>query len=341
MYKNIESLPSNIFYNKLNRVDIYCRDYVTLNSIENELDKDDNIRDISANLSKILCYVSLLPSDDIFYEGRCDFLYYWLRDTLQKKLQNDTTVSSVMDKIYNELQKFNAEKKCALDNSVIDKDAFNQRKIVYDYSRNFGTIKKALDDHGRSCNTEYYNYIVNSVRVYKNVHATCITNNDTYCTNKFKEIFRNYDYQELSKLSCDLETKNLSPPAGEASSQSFSSVQMDARFSLQREDEGGVFSASGPTDSSAEILSTNKGTNTAMSIIFPVSGIFLACFTLYKFTPLWTWIHSYLMRKKYIRSNIEDREALELIEHQFETNKKNYDSAQYNVAYHAAENSLF
>ncbi|SBT52539.1 PIR Superfamily Protein [Plasmodium ovale wallikeri] len=337
MEKKLESLPSYIFYGKLTEGRGYCNEFDIVDSIHEGLYKYTDIQNVSYNLARALCTVSYIKDDDMSYTERCHFLYYWIGDTLYKYLKSEHLFSPIIDELYTAANKFKVPNKCNIIYHNISKDFFNKRKIVYDYIQNYKTIKQSLTDHGYSCNREYKNYISKSVRIYNEVYNTCNGNSDTYCM-KFQENFTKYNHDELSKLSCNLEQERPVEPPRVGARGSLNDAELDIpspQFHV-----AAVAPHLGSVGLPSEGASSSKRSDAVMSVIFPIIGIFLVCFTLYRFTPLWPWIHSYLIRKKIIRRNIEDIEPLELMKHTSEKDQRNFCRARFNVAYHTAEDSL-
>ncbi|SBS92667.1 PIR Superfamily Protein, partial [Plasmodium malariae] len=53
-------------------------------------------------------------------------------------------------------------------------------------------------------------------------------------------------------------------------------------------------------------------------------------------TPIVSWIHTKVLKKKSIRRNLDEMDILELTEYTNEQRKSNLGRKQLNVAYHAA-----
>ncbi|KMZ82189.1 variable surface protein Vir7-like protein [Plasmodium vivax India VII] len=288
---DLEKLPSNLIFYKFNNGWDRCSHFPSSGEIKDKLKEYTDIKNYSDNIVKAMCYVSKMEKGDPFYDERCHFLYYWIGDMLSNKLKDDTSFSNVMNTIYTELKKFKVEDNCNIIYPDISKLFFDQRKIIYDYSQNYATIKQDFQDYGKSCSQEYYDYVGNIVRTYNTVHTNCISNSDTYC-NELKNMFNNYSHQELSKLKCTLVRHVPKPVEGESDQvQSFGQgplrgpslqEQPSNDHSLQEETASGFV----PTSEEKLLPSSDeafpRGSNIFMSSVVPVMGVSLAGFVLHK-----------------------------------------------------------
>ncbi|KMZ94680.1 variable surface protein Vir7-like protein [Plasmodium vivax Mauritania I] len=287
---DLEKLPSNLIFYKFNKGLDLCSYFPTSEEIKDKLGAYSGIENYSDNIVKTLCYVSKMMKDNPFYNERCHFLYYWLGDILFNNLKDVNSFSTVMDTIYTELNKFNVENKCNIIYTDIGKSFFKQRKIIYDYTQNYETIKQGFRDYGNYCDQEYYEYVEKIVLTYNTVHTNCKNNSDAYC-NELKNMFRKYDHEELSKLKCTL--VHVPKPVASSSDQDSSFEQATPRgpslreqppndHSLQEKTVSGFFPTLGerPLPSSDE--ASPRGSNIFMSSAVPVMGVSLAGFVLHK-----------------------------------------------------------
>ncbi|GAB69356.1 CYIR protein [Plasmodium cynomolgi strain B] len=176
--QDLDKLPSNLIYYKFNNGWGNCSYFDSSEEIKNILNAYSGIGNYIDNIVNSLCYVSDMNENNSFYKERCHFLYYWIGDILFNNLEDVTSFSNVMNTIYTELQKFNLEDNCNIIYTDISKNFFDQRKIIYDYSQNYATIKQDLRDYGNSCSQEYYDYVGKIVSTYNIVDINCKSNSD-------------------------------------------------------------------------------------------------------------------------------------------------------------------
>ncbi|CAI7718402.1 PIR protein [Plasmodium vivax] len=342
---DLENLPSNlIFYDKFNKGWDRCSYFSISEEIKDKLEEYAGIENYSDYIVKALCYVSKMGKDDQFYNERCHFLYYWLGDILFNNLKDVTSFSNVMDTIYTELKNFNVEDYCKIIYTDISKFLFDSRKIVYDYSQNYETIKRYFRDYGSSCSQEYYDYVEKIVSTYNTVHTNCISNSDTYC-NELKNMFNNYSHQELSKLKCTLVRHVPKPVEGESDQvQSFGQrplrgpslqEQPSNDHSLQEETASGFVPTSEEKLLPSSDEASPRGSNIFMSSAVPVMGVSLAGFVLHKFTPLSSWMRNSLGRNKSFRRNF-DMQTEDFMEYAMQSRRIN-NGEQMNVGYHSVQ----
>ncbi|SBT83877.1 PIR protein, partial [Plasmodium ovale] len=226
---DLESLPSNLFYHRLNRGWGNCENLDIWSSIKSDLVDIHGIQNDLEYIMKSLCYVTKLKDGDTYYSESCYYLYYWLGNILFQKLHDQTLFSDVIGIIYSRLPSSNLNNKCNFNYSNITRNDFNKRKMVYDYSQNFPTIKSALSDYNQSCYKEYHNYINDTVAMYNELNKHCNGKDEDYC-NEFKKIFLDYSNSELASLKCTLIQNISSPPEVPGS-------RRDQNQGLQRQQE--------------------------------------------------------------------------------------------------------
>ncbi|SCO65546.1 VIR protein [Plasmodium vivax] len=340
---DLEKLPSNLIFYKFNNGWDRCSHFPSSGEIKDKLKEYTDIKNYSDNIVKAMCYVSKMEKGDPFYDERCHFLYYWIGDMLSNKLKDDTSFSNVMNTIYTELKKFKVEDNCNIIYPDISKLFFDQRKIIYDYSQNYATIKQDFQDYGKSCSQEYYDYVGNIVRTYNIVHTNCESTTDLYCK-ELKTMFDKYNHQELSNLNCTL--VHVPKPVAGASDQVSSFEQRSPRGPSLREQPPNDHSlqeetASGFVPTSEEKLlpssdeASPRGSNIFMSSAVPVMGVSLAGFVLHKFTPLSSWIRNSLGRNKSFRRNF-DMQTEDFMEYAMQSRRIN-NGEQMNVGYHSVQ----
>ncbi|KNA01489.1 variable surface protein Vir7-like protein [Plasmodium vivax North Korean] len=291
LQQDLEKLPSNLIFYKLDKGRDLCSYIPASEEIKDKLRAYAGIENYSDKILKALCYISKMKNNDPFYNERCHFLYYWIGDILSNNLKGVALFSKAMNTIYTELQKLNVEDNCNIIYPDISKLFFDQRKIIYDYSQNYATIKQDFQDYGKSCSQEYYYYVEKIVSTYNIVHDNCENTSDIYC-DELKTMFDKYNHQDLSKLKCTLVQHVPKPVAGESDQvQSFGQGSLRGHplpeqpsndRALQEETASGFFPTPGEKVLPSADEASPRGSNIFMSSAVPVMGVSFAGFVLHK-----------------------------------------------------------
>ncbi|SBT57863.1 PIR Superfamily Protein [Plasmodium ovale wallikeri] len=359
---DLESLPSNLFYHRLNSGWGNCESLDIWSSIKSDLVDTHGIQNDLENIMKSLCYVTKLKDGDTYYSESCYYLYYWLGNILFQKLHDQTLFSDIIGIIYSRLPSSNLNNKCNFNYSNITKNDFNKRKMMYDYSQNFPTIKSALSDYDQSCYKEYHKHINDTVAIYNELNEYCNGKDEDYC-NEFKKIFLDYSNSELASLNCTL-IQNISSPSevlGSPRDQNQEEQQQQQQQAVESEGDstgprgystgprgdstGPREDSIGPRGDSAESpgehtgqfstdlplpqVASSSGSHKAIATIIPILAILSIFFLLYKFTGLGQMARNLLRRKRI--NEIDSHE--ELTHKLLDSTYDSYSHTQLNETY--------
>ncbi|SBT53625.1 PIR Superfamily Protein [Plasmodium ovale wallikeri] len=309
--ENLEGLMSNINYRNLNQRRDRCT-WVNISSLQSQLNAQIGIKDLREQILDALCDTSFINNHTSECNERCDYLYYWLGSLLLTKLSDDVTFKNIIQIIGAGLNKLENETKCKCDFiSDISIDLFKKMNIVFDYSKNFDSIKLALNDHNNTCNNIHHNYVNTAVGTYKEVNSLCVSDTSKRYCPQFKKYFNGKDYSVLSTLACKTVKER-----GETDN----SISISGTEDYVIEDSGN------PSEYSSSKI--------AMSILFPPFAILLFFFLLYKFTSLGPMIFRALPKNNTIKRYLNYIRREEEMEYQYDPEDINIDTSRVNVTYH-------
>ncbi|SBS93011.1 PIR Superfamily Protein [Plasmodium malariae] len=165
--------------------------------------------------------------------------------------------------------------------------------------------------HNNTCDNNFSNYLLKATGAYEEMYECKQENAESYCTELRKHVpscFKN----KLSDLKCEI--KQVS--AENLGTSFYNTNFLDPEHVIN--------------------LSAFSPSQIFLFFVLPFVGIFFIGFLLYKFTPIVSWIHTKVLKKKSIRRNLDEMDILELTEYTNERRKLNLGRKQLNVAYHAA-----
>ncbi|ANQ06791.1 KIR protein [Plasmodium coatneyi] len=205
-------------------------------------------------------------------EHRCNFLYFWIGKELCSATNQSDEFLKCMNDVYEQLDKISISNKCPNVNTDIDKNIFDNRKTVWDFSYNYKHIKDLLASHHNSCDETYYNHLQSAVTAFGDVLTDCQgkgkEKGSSYCS-WFKNTFylsSNNDQNPLTLTSRKTETI----PVNSTSVTVHRNVQLELNFA-----------------------SKANTTATIVSSIFGVMGLPMTAFFLYKYNLLPSGIQNF------------------------------------------------
>ncbi|SBT52032.1 PIR Superfamily Protein [Plasmodium ovale wallikeri] len=340
------SLTSDNYYNKLDNRFIRTGNTDKCNILDREFNDYHGIYGFCLSLTGNLQNYDNLPSLDLLDKHRCTFLNIWIYERLSKEKinLNSTKYALIKSKIINFWDDFKMRKEeCSWDFvSYINQTDYDKMKRLYDYALNYKMLEFHIERNKYPCSQEDDDYIKKSIQLYNQAKSECVhdTTSKKYCK-AFSDITNIYTKDELSLLECK---KTLSSDEAHREIQSmlekqgqgveFREVAVDAHGILEQRAH-----SSDVTLRSSEEISPYPALPSAMATVSPILGILLTFFVLHKFTPLGSWIHSLLLKRKVIESDIDVEKQHELLENIYDPmgdtslRDKNY------VSYYPIENN--
>ncbi|SBT55862.1 PIR Superfamily Protein [Plasmodium ovale wallikeri] len=324
--EHINSLPSYINYNRLDKNYKESGDIDHCTSLQSQLDGYEKFYEFCLNYTGILKNYDYWTLVESFNKDRCRTLKYWIYDYLFNRIVYKNSNSSSTD-ILNKILPRWIDK---FPSNVCDivppplKEDFNKEKKLYDYATNFDTIDHKLRDNGYKCTREAYVYLEEYVKQYKEIKQECdkTSNTKNYCT-LLKTIHETYNDNKLSNLKC----KNIEIYTPEESD-----------FPVDRLGLGGEAQAYSRDEDTEELAmqqtSQFTGSHAFMATTFPIFGIILVLFILYKFTPFGPLVSSRFLKRKIIHDNIDEENMQELLTNAYELEDGNSNSSKNHISYY-------
>ncbi|SBS91880.1 PIR protein [Plasmodium ovale] len=334
--KDLSILPSFRFYHYLeNGYGALKSEELFWDLLEKSLLTHTGVYDIHHTLLNKFYLVTYMEQHRSSYNERWDFVYYWVSEKLHKNTKHHSSFEGVIGILNTVKNKFD---KKDYDDAFFDitlQESMDLKKI-YDYSENYVIIEKKVRESSE-CTKEYIQYIKESIEKYNEAKSLCeIQKGKAFCK-IFDSIRKKYENDKLSKLKYD----NCKPK------EDSNALQADQLQNLQHGDRGqgdvarGDFShARGDeTDSVSEGNNlSNQDSGVPSAVIFPILGVFLVSFVLYKFTPFGQWSRTHLHRKNITKGEESDEFSGETLTNSFETPDMYSNTLEHSIGYHSMNN---
>ncbi|SBT54182.1 PIR Superfamily Protein [Plasmodium ovale wallikeri] len=307
--------------------------------LQRKFPSKQGIYDFCLSLRGNLDYFDELNNLGLFKNDKCQYLNCWIHDRLLNLgfVMNGEESASIFFQILEYFSFFNLSEKCKYEFFHINKEKYEKMKKLYDYVLDFTKIEWYATTYG--CTEENKQYINERRRIYQEVKEDC--GKDTrqpYCIvlEHLKEAYAN---DELANFEC---TKFKSSP-----------LHAEAGGRLQgdhRRDSGHLQHDLGPdSDPRGQFPSASLGqteessfpSSTPMAVSFPFLGSLLTVFTLYKFTPVGSWLRTPFLPNKMNTSNMGEVETLESVENDYENVNLNPHMSKHLIGYNPLEDEQF
>ncbi|SBT55831.1 PIR Superfamily Protein [Plasmodium ovale wallikeri] len=346
---NLGHLTSNKRYDILDIKFINEGDKTECNALDHKLKDGSSIYLFCLGLTGNLKMFDNLEFGDIFDDYRCKYLNLWIYDRISKtsiKLGHEKYLP-ITNNIMNYFSKYNVSNKCKMYFlSYLNEDnKYNEMKRLYDYALNYKILKFDIDKNNYQC-TEYdEKYINDSISLYNEINSECSPESELLHCVALREIREFYPNEELLQLKCKNGISSKPPHARQG--QLSGRLQLtENRMDTHRHPYGvdGSFGIL-PQESVDQFSGTSEykpiisNPHVLMAFIFPLLGVVLILFILYKFTPLGSLLYSRLLRIKRIRSTIGNDENEELLENSYYSMDAYTYNSEHQIGYHAARSS--
>ncbi|CAA9986559.1 KIR protein [Plasmodium knowlesi strain H] len=219
----LKHLPSNLRYRSLLNVIKKCNDEHMSGkegiktAMENSLKQYQGTPYYADQIINTWCYANGLGESTLSGGEHCRYFYFWLGGILSSVRGEVQNFSSLMKAIYDELAKFGINDGCTNiyeQDSIDNIDIFNNMKLIYDYSKDHGTIKQYVENPqgaGFSCAKHYSSYLDIVISAYNDMNSRCSGGNGKQWCAAYRDMLDQRSEEELLKLRSSL--KNISPPS--------------------------------------------------------------------------------------------------------------------------------
>ncbi|VUZ99944.1 PIR protein [Plasmodium vivax] len=339
---DLNNLSTKIHYSYFDNKIENCDNVHFYEDTKKRLIQHEGLKKVSDKIMKALCYVYNESKRSDFNSNICNYFYYWLSDILLTYLKHKSSYRQTLDILYSFLYNNERVRKCNPIYYEMSENDIKKFKLIFDYSQDYDTYMKQLNDDSLKCTENYKNYLQNYVNSYKELQTECESEHNSY---KYCEYFKQYFPNEvpslLSTWACKLEeTKEQTEKIKEGSSEDTGKTQSQSTVT-------GISGSDGPgrtSDSHSYSSSTGMGitpsssngtsspiTSKGITAIASTTGFLVPSFLMYKFTPAGTWINKLLGRKSNI-NHIPLRDS-GIIEQFPDGGRFNTENDRFNISY--------
>ncbi|GAW83996.1 variable surface protein [Plasmodium gonderi] len=319
---NLSGFPSTIYYNKFIQTHNECEgDDEGL--IKDILKIYNSINDTSflKNIVDAICYMPHHFKKTGNASELFDYFYYWFGNMIVDKVSNDEEFNSIMFLLKPLINMALRENKYRSPNFYISRVKFRNMKIIFDYSKDYGSIQHALSDNNNKCFSKHNEYIEKAVSTYDLVHKACIMNENTSYCNVYKKSFPNYkNDKKLNTLKCDVNEEN--PMAHDT---------REDHALTQGFREANSLPIEIPLPDSKNVNNISFARWYSLFLFF--MGISIVFPLLYKFTSVGTWTNKLLRDSGMLFSKIKDKEKNILRKGFYEPDQLNSYNNYFNILY--------
>ncbi|SBS94447.1 PIR Superfamily Protein [Plasmodium ovale curtisi] len=316
--KDIDLLPTNYYYTRLNTWFRKDGDESKCDKLERDLPNYSGIKDFCLKLTGNLRNFNRLKFAGPFEKYPCTILNYWTHDQLFNVVIKKGTSNNITDLISGIRPiwyKLIEATKCDVRSQMIFEKYFITMKKLYYYATNYDTIERHIKENGSKCNANIKNYLEAVDNLYNQTKGKCNSGRDLDCS-VLKDIEQVYQLDKFKKLDCKVETSSIL--TSESDEQSLEGKQPGDPSNL----------ISGAKTDAID----GTASNSVIGAIFPILGSSIIFFITYKFTPLKLWIQSRILGKKIIGHNSNEEDINESLENNYE-NFNAIEEYDHNISY--------
>ncbi|CAA9990301.1 KIR-like protein [Plasmodium knowlesi strain H] len=212
-------LPSEEVYKKFSEAQDYCGSSSTGGDIRTVLGRILNEPSTGSNYADQIirgaCYANGTAKESFRNGERCNALYYWVGNALSTTPKSVLHFKDLVDAAYDKFREFNVEKECTDIYPKIDKDIFNNMKLIYDYSTDHAALKQYAQgsrDTESPCIDNYYMYLEIVASAYRGMREYCGKSGaHVKCCENFRSMTAKHSLQELLQLKCSLKNTSDCP----------------------------------------------------------------------------------------------------------------------------------
>ncbi|SBT00191.1 PIR Superfamily Protein [Plasmodium ovale curtisi] len=326
-------LPAHKIYAEFNesKDDEYCNTY--FQEVLNLEGEYPEIRELCVNFAGIMKTLTNHSSNKSYITERCKLLNFWLYHKISKnfsKYMNDIFNENIVWPFISGWYKINTtflNHYCSSRyEPQIRIDDLNDYKEFYDYIRNKENIDPTVFTDMKECN-KYYSYVSYINNIYERKKNKCCALHNSTCNRFYFNCNEKYVPQKLmNKFKCDtLEKSDRFTGASEADT-----------FAQEEETDKSPLRGREINELNSD-TPTNPDSKTAMSVAFPLIGIFFVYSLIHKFTPFGSWLHNKVLGKKVKLTNeLQDEYHQDFLGNESISTDVNSQDDLYNIAYYQA-----
>ncbi|SBS92553.1 PIR protein [Plasmodium ovale] len=324
-------LPAHKIYDEFNesRDDNYCNTY-----FQEALNLERNypeVRELCVNFAGIMKRLTNYSSNKSYITERCKLLNFWLYHKISKnfsKYMNDIFNDDIVWAFTDGWDQINAT---LLNNYCSSRyepkiriDDLNDYKEFYDYIKNQENIYPTGFTDMKECN-KYYSYVSYINNIYERNKKKCCDVQNSTCNMFYFDCSEKYVPQKLmDQFNCDTYQRINEPSSGHEGDTLAQENEADQSPSRSRD-----------TNSLNSDTPATPVSKAAMSVAFPMIGIFFIYPLIHKFTPFGSWLQNKVLRKKVKFTNeLQDEYHEKFLGNEPITTDVNSQNDVYNIAYY-------
>ncbi|SBT74558.1 PIR protein [Plasmodium ovale] len=310
-----------------------------INELGNEFENEE-FRLFCKKLTGALEEYIIMPTLVVLNQYRCKYFNLWICDRMSKVSDDfkHTKFNDIKTKITNIWKENDLQSTCTWHFiSYIEDSDYDKIKKLYEYALNYHTFKSYFVTRNKPCDTEYKNYIEESIRIYEEAKYKCTSDSNAkslLCI-ALQDVKSEYKNNELSTITCNgqISIESIRQEVQSSLTQQQAILSQQAGASQSDSDQSERENLVQSHESAPEETPSFSYTQKATSVVFPLFGILLSFFLFYKFTPAGTWLHDHLQSKKNVSFNLNEEEAHDLLENTHNTIIEN-SNTHHLVGYH-------
>nr|CAB96711.1 vir24 [Plasmodium vivax] len=355
----LKKFPSYNIYQRLNKnevtnkYDTYCK------TIQKFFPLNQEIYQLCRMFARNLKEMSTILNDVNDNIDRCRYINFWKNYQIKKNHNTPNDIKNIRNirlKFFSVASRINTESsidECFyIIRTDISLDLWKKWKDLYDYITNKDEIQKIIDSDKYLCNiySMYFSYIT---KIYEKYKEECCQETNGKCPPYIN--FSEWCTQGnvLTKLDCN-HSEELPEPILEDSQDMGSTSRGSHEGVAETEARNGgsehaelakkegelldpvIDTGHSISEANEEPTNGNK-TNPVGTIVGTSLGFIIPLITLYKFTPLGSWVNTKIFRKDRLMENMIRNER-ELLLNSSGIGETNFDNARYQIMYNSAHN---
>ncbi|ANQ10984.1 KIR protein [Plasmodium coatneyi] len=200
--QEVGELPSEKIYKEFdeNANSVHCQSGARIRNTLNTY--DGIIKNYKDAIIKACCYALTMQEGQEEYNRRCDIVYYYLGNIMKGGQFGASSFTNAISVVHTVLQELQPKWKCINIYHGISEDFFTERKKIFDYDYNYGTLTKQQGNSKYSCSHEYRRCQKDAEDAYDKLGRICDSDSKQYCS-EFKIPDKERVKKELAKLPCE------------------------------------------------------------------------------------------------------------------------------------------
>ncbi|SBT55305.1 PIR Superfamily Protein [Plasmodium ovale wallikeri] len=333
-YEFLNELPAHKFYEELDKEKDIQQYYDKCYLIKTYYPGNNDLLKICGKLYRNLKILYDIINEDILQDKRCDYLNNWIYNEVIEKFDiSDSYIYSnkiITYMTYNWdsfIRSADILNKCFFEKHIMNKQEFTKKKVLFDDTENYNSIKTKINNNDYENNSNYYKYITENYYLKSLIESECsCDNNNMFCI-KFHKYNEENGKDKLCSLKCN---EAITSPSPKEKTDLQCTVSEKVEEDTKDEEELKYVDNETLDDVT---LSNPTGAIVTIPILLTFICIFLLVFFLYKFTPYGLRLYEIIQRKKKCSNHIYEETVNDILKNTSASDQINSDDMRYNVYY--------